>query len=306
VTDIKGFVFNVERFTLHDGPGIRTTVFLKGCPLQCAWCSNPESQLLLPQLAYFQDKCNGCGSCLTLCPHGAITVNDSQKSVNVGFDLCDGCGKCADDCIPQALVMMGESKTASEIAAEVIKDKPFYSRSGGGMTLSGGEPLAQAAFSAEILRLCKNAGIHTAIQTCGYADKADFDLLLPHLDLVIFDLKLMDTTSHQNWTGKPNQLILENLAYLNSKNKEIVLQIPLVPGVNDSVENLTASFQLAKSLASVKGVSLLVYHPLGAIKYARMGRTYELSHLSQPDGQYLKEKSEWAAQFGVPLVQFNG
>jgi pyruvate formate lyase activating enzyme len=306
MTEIKGFVFNVERFTLHDGPGIRTTVFLKGCPLQCAWCSNPESQLLLPQLAYFQDKCNDCGNCLTLCPLGAITQNVSQKSVNVDFALCDGCGKCASNCIPQALVMMGESKTASQIAAEVIKDKPFYSRSGGGVTLSGGEPLAQAAFSAEILRLCKNASIHTAIQTCGYADKADFDLLLPYLDLVIFDLKLMDTASHQKWIGKPNTLILENLAYLNAKNKEIVLQIPLVPGVNDSVKNLTTSFQLAKSLASVTGVSLLVYHPLGAIKYARMGRTYELSHLSQPDGQYLQEKSEWAAQFGVPLVQFNG
>jgi len=306
MANIKGFIFNIERFTLHDGPGIRTTVFLKGCPLKCAWCCNPESQFPFPQLAFFKEKCTACGACIPLCPCGAILSTGVQKPVQVDFSSCDGCGKCVPVCIPQALVIMGEEKTAAEIAAEVARDKPFYSRSGGGVTLSGGEPLAQPQFSAEILRLCSQAGIHTAIQTCGYAERGDIDQLLPFLNLVIFDLKLLDSAAHQTWIGKPNQLILENLKYLDSKKKEIVLQIPLIPGVNDSDENLAGCFELARSLKSVQGVSLLSYHTLGVGKYARIGRIYPLSQLSSPAPQYLEEKSEWAVRFGVPLIKFNG
>jgi pyruvate formate lyase activating enzyme len=306
MSELKGFIFNIERFTLHDGPGIRTTVFLKGCPLNCAWCCNPESQSIAPQLAYFKEKCNACGLCLPLCPQGAISSGGKDQPVIVNFALCDACGKCVPACIPEALVMMGKEKTASEIVDIVIRDLPFYTRSGGGVTLSGGEPLAQPVFSAEILRLCKVAGIQTAIQTCGYAAQADIDKVLPNLDLVIFDLKHMDPAAHQTLTGKSNQLILENLKYFNSQEKEIVIQIPLIPGMNDSEENLTASFQLAKSLSSVSGVSLLAYHALGRSKYARIGRSYEIADLQQPDNNYLKIKSDWAAQFGVPIVCFNG
>ena len=185
MSETKGIIFNIERFTLHDGPGIRTTVFLKGCPLNCAWCCNPESQSIAPQLAYFKEKCTACGRCLPLCPKGAISSGGKDQPVSIDFALCDGCGNCVPACIPNALVMMGEEKTASEIVEIVKRDLPFYLRSGGGVTLSGGEPLAQPVFTAEILRLCKDAGIHTAIQTCGYATQADIDKVLPALDLVI-------------------------------------------------------------------------------------------------------------------------
>ncbi len=306
MSDIKGFIFNIERFTLHDGPGIRTTVFLKGCPLNCEWCCNPESQSIAPQLAYFKEKCTACGRCQPLCPKGAISSGEKDQPVILNFALCDGCGNCAPACIPNALVMMGDEKTASEIVGVVKRDLPFYLRSGGGVTLSGGEPLAQPIFSAEILQLCKVEGIQTAIQTCGYATQADIDKVLPYLDLVIFDLKHMDAAIHQTLTGKSNQLILENLKYINSQKKEIIIQIPLIPGMNDSEENLTASFKLAKSLSYVSGVSLLAYHALGRSKYARIGRRVEISDLQQPDNNYLKIKSDWAAQFGVPIVRFNG
>jgi pyruvate formate lyase activating enzyme len=306
MSETKGIIFNIERFTLHDGPGIRTTVFLKGCPLNCVWCCNPKSQSIAPQLAYFEEKCTACGRCLLLCPRGAISSDGKNQPVSIDFALCDGCGTCVAACIPDALVMMGEEKTAREIVEIVKRDSPFYLRSGGGVTLSGGEPLAQPNFSAEILRLCKDAGIHTAIQTCGYTTQTDIEKVLPYLDLVIFDLKHMDATIHQNLTGKSNQLILENLEYINSQKKEIVLQIPLIPGINDSAENLAASFHLAQTMKYVKGISLLSYHALGQSKYSRIGQNYELLDLRQPDSNYLKVKSEWAAQFGVPIVRFNG
>lgn len=202
--------------------------------------------------------------------------------------------------------MMGEERSATDVAAEVIRDKLFYAHSGGGVTLSGGEPLMQPAFSAEILRICHQAGIHTAIQTCGYAEKEDFDQLIPWLDLVIFDIKVLDANSHLKWTGKNNQRILQNLGYLDALNKEIVIQIPIIPGINDSKENLTACFKLAKNHHSVKGISLLAYHSLGAGKYTRLGRVYELNNMPQMEPQNLQEISSWAEQFGVPLIKFNG
>ena len=202
--------------------------------------------------------------------------------------------------------MMGEERSATDIASEVMRDKPFYTHTGGGVTLSGGEPLAQSLFSAEILRICHQAGIHTAIQTCGYAEKEDIDRLSPWLDLVIYDLKLMANDEHQQWTGKSNRRILENLAYIDSRKLPIVIQIPLIPGLNDSKDNLSAIFELAKSLSSSQGVSLLEYHPLGSGKYARLGRTYGLDQLPVVDANYLQEKSAWAARFGVPLIKFNG
>lgn len=233
-------------------------------------------------------------------------MDEPQKPIRVDFSQCNGCGLCVPACIPQALVMMGEEKSAAYIASEVMRDKPFYNHSGGGVTLSGGEPLAQSMFSAEILRICHQAGIHTAIQTCGYAEKDDIDRLIPWLDLVIFDLKFIDEREHQRWTGKSNQRILENLAYIYSRKLPIVIQVPLIPDVNDTEENLTAIFELAKSLSSLQGVSLVEYHSLGSGKYARLGRTYELARLPETDANYLQQKFTWAASLGVPLIKLNG
>jgi pyruvate formate lyase activating enzyme len=304
--DIKGIVFNIERYTLHDGPGIRTTVFLKGCPLGCLWCSNPESQSGSPEITYFAEKCTGCGRCLPLCPQNAIQQHAPGAPVTILFERCDGCGACVEPCYPEALVLTGQSMTAQQVADVVLRDRRFYQNSGGGVTLSGGEPLAQAAFTAEVLRLCRQQGIHTAIQTSGFAPRSALEHVLPQLDLVIFDLKHLDDAEHQRLTGVSNRLILENLRFLNCQNMRVVVQMPLIPGYNDSQDNLQAVFDLVKSLPSVEGLSLLAYHALGAAKYTRAGRSYSLKDLRTPPKEYLPEKMALAEQHGVKLVRFNG
>lgn len=304
--DITGIVFNIERYTLHDGPGIRTTVFLKGCPLGCLWCSNPESQSGSPEITYFAEKCTGCGRCLPLCPQNAIQQPVPGAPVTILFERCDGCGACVEPCYPEALVLTGQSMTAQQVADVVLRDRRFYQNSGGGVTLSGGEPLAQAAFTAGVLRLCRQQGIHTAIQTSGFAPQSALKQVLPQLDLVIFDLKHLDDAEHQRLTGVSNRLILENLRFLNDQNMRVVVQMPLIPGYNDSQDNLEAVFDLVKSLPAVEGLSLLAYHALGAAKYTRAGRSYQLTDLRTPPKEYLPEKMALAEQHGVKLVSFNG
>ncbi len=304
--EITGIVFNIERYTLHDGPGIRTTVFLKGCPLRCLWCSNPESQTGSPEITYFAEKCTGCGRCLPLCPQNAIQQAAPGAPVTILFERCDGCGACVEQCYPEALVLTGQIMTAQQVVDVVQRDKRFYQNSGGGVTLSGGEPLAQPDFTAGVLRLCRQQGIHTAIQTSGFAPRSALEKVLPHLDLVIFDLKHTQDAEHQRLTGVSNRLILENLHYLNAQKIHVVVQMPLIPGYNDSSENLQAVFDLVKSLPSVEGLSLLAYHALGAAKYSRAGRTYPLQELPTPPGDYLPEKMALAEQHGVKLVRFNG
>ena len=304
--DITGIVFNIERYTLHDGPGIRTTVFLKGCPLGCLWCSNPESQSGSPEITYFAEKCTGCGRCLPLCPQNAIQQHAPGEPVTILFERCDGCGACVEPCYPEALVITGQSMTAQQVVSVVLRDRRFYQNSGGGVTLSGGEPLAQAAFTAGVLRLCRQQSIHTAIQTSGFAPQSALEQVLPQLDLVIFDLKHLDDAEHQRLTGVSNRLILENLRFLNDQNMRVVVQMPLIPGYNDSQDNLEAVFDLVKSLPSVEGLSLLAYHALGAAKYTRAGRSYQLKELRTPPKEYLPEKMALAEQHGVKLVRFNG
>ena len=302
----EGWVLNIERYTLHDGPGIRTTVFLKGCPLRCLWCSNPESQLSRPELVYFDDKCTACGHCLDVCPQDAIIQETPGAPVTILYDRCDGCGECVDYCVYEALTLAGERMTAGEVVEIVARDLPFYQHSQGGLTISGGEPFNQPDFASAILRLAQEKGIRTAIQTSGQAPRSSVEKLLPYLDLVIFDIKHVDSQAHKALTSVPNEQILSNLSYINSTGTPIVLQIPLIPGLNDSVENLDQVAELVGSLESVQGLSVLAYHTLGLTKYRCTGRAYALADLEKASAEYLEEKKAYFRAKGIPLVAFNG
>ncbi len=304
--EIQGFITNIERYSLHDGPGIRSTVFLKGCPLRCLWCCNPESQASFPQLSYIPEKCTACGRCIPVCPYQAIAGSQGDAPVAVDFSRCLHCGDCTQECYPRALLMIGKEMSAREVVEIVGRDLRFYQNSAGGITLSGGEPLFQPEFSSEILRLCRQIGIHTAMQTCGMAPWDSFRLVLPSLDLVIFDLKILDPQKHLQLTGFTNEQILANLKSLDESAAGIVIQIPLIPGINDSDENLDGMFRLAGRLKHLVGVNLLSYHNLGAGQYRRLGYTYPLESLPVPAAGYLLEKIQLAERYGLPITRFNG
>ena len=258
--------------------------------MRCLWCSNPESQSSFPQLSFIPEKCSACGRCIALCRHRAITSSQADGPVAVDFSRCLHCGDCAVACYPGALVMIGKDMSAREVVDILGRDLRFYQNSGGGITLSGGEPLFQPEFSSEILWLCRQMGIHTAVQTCGLASWDAIQLLLPNLDLVIFDLKILDPEKHHRLTGFTNEQILANLQSLDESADRIVIQIPLIPGINDADENLDGMFRLARGMNHLVGVNLLSYHNLGAGQYRRLGYSYQLESQPVPDAGIWPEK----------------
>lgn len=266
---------------VYDGPGIRTVVFLKGCPLRCLWCDNPESQRPSPQLMVFEDKCIGCGRCLEVCPSGAIAATDTEKVI-VDPSRCSASGECVTVCPSEALVMSGRVMTSDQVVDEIRRDEVFYRRSSGGVTLSGGEPAAQPDFSADILKKCREEGFHTAIETSGCASWESMAQVLQHTQLVYLDLKHMNPAEHVKLTGRSNELVLGNavkiLQLAGEGRLDVVARCTCVPGYNDSRENLAETAQfLAKS--KVKRLELLPYHELGVPKYAVIDREYELANL---------------------------
>ncbi len=279
----QGIVFDIQAYSLHDGPGIRTTVFLKGCPLACIWCQNPESQRFQPEVMFYPEKCSGCAQCAPACPERAIGMADGKSHIK--RDLCQGCGKCADVCLNEARRLSGRAWSAEDVVAEVKKDSAFYRRSGGGVTLSGGEPLAQAEFSTAILALCKQAGLHTAIETTGMATWGTLVQVLQHVDLVLYDLKHMDSASHQKCTGVPNDLILENLKRIRKEySVPIVIRVPIVPGYNADLGNIEATARfIAREIGGGTRVNILAYHRLGETKYGRLERDGETA-ITPPTG----------------------
>jgi len=264
----KGYIFNIQRFSIHDGPGIRSTVFLKGCPLRCFWCQNPESQKQAPEIFFNYHDCGLCGECVALCPAGASAI--VQNSVAIDRDKCIGCGQCAAVCPNGARTLVGKLVTAGEVTDEVIRDKNFYKNSGGGVTLSGGEPLFQPEFLLAILAECKNEGLHTALDTTGYASWPTIEKILPFTDLVLFDIKCIDPHKHYQATGKANSLILENAQKI-AKIKPMRVRVPLIPGFNDSQEEIRSIVNFVKLHLSVP-IDLLPYNRLADSKYERMGR----------------------------------
>ncbi len=289
--DVSGWIFNIQRFSVHDGPGIRTTVFLKGCPLRCLWCDNPESQRLEPQIVFWQERCIHCDACLGVCPESALEV-DAEGNRRWLLEQCTLCGRCAEVCFAGALEQIGRRATVQEVLTTVEADRRFYEQSGGGATLSGGEPLGQPLFSRALLQAIHERGIHTAIETSGYGPWSVWLELLPHLDLILYDLKEMDPERHQMMTGVSNRLILANLRRLADTGKEIIVRQPVIPGCNDSPESIHALARFVSSLQTIEEIDLLPYHRFGRAKYDRLGKEYAMGEqpsLEEKDVTHLEE-----------------
>lgn len=268
---MQGSIFDIQTSALHDGPGIRTTVFLKGCPLRCTWCSNPESFSLESTLSWKQESCVDCLSCTKVCESGSLTAPKGKLVVQQ--KLCTGCGKCLEVCPEDALKLFGYRERADEIIRLVARDKAYFYNSGGGITLSGGEAMMQADFCLDLLKESKKQGLHTCMETSGYARQEEFSRMLPHTDLFLFDYKATGVSKHRDLTGQSNELILENLEYLNRCGAKIILRCPLIPGVNDTQEHLQAITRISAKLEQIIEVELLPYHNYGEHKYEQTGRS---------------------------------
>lgn len=294
----KGLIFNVQHYSLHDGDGIRTVVFFKGCPLRCAWCSNPESQSDKQELLYRFARCISCGTCLKTCEKKALRLFDERK-VQIERSLCDGCGKCESLCGTEAITLVGKWMTASELYQEINADRAFYEASKGGVTFSGGEPLMQHEFLKNIVIMCRENGISTVVETCGCVDQKAFEAVADYVDEFYYDVKLMDPQKHKAYTGRSNEWILGNLNYLIKKGKDVFVRIPLLPGVNDGEENLRETGRYLKSIGAVH-VQLLPYHAYGASKYETIGKTYRFeSHT--PDETEMQRACEILESYGIEV-----
>ena len=296
-----GTVFDIQTYSLHDGPGIRTLVFLKGCPLTCVWCQNPESQRRQPELLLYSEKCTGCGQCAPACPDKAIQIIDGKS--RTARTLCTGCGKCSIVCPNEARTLIGRTMSDEEVFREVKKDEIFYRNSGGGVTLSGGEPLAQAEFSTSVLRLCKKAGLHTAIETSGMAEWDTFKQVLEYTDLVLYDLKQIDTLAHQRCTGVPNDLILKNVKRIQKEFAiPVVARIPVVPGYNGDSKNIE---EIAKFIVAELGrdtrVNILAYHRLGETKYERLEKEDRGISITPPSAEQMAGLQKIVQAFGLTV-----
>jgi pyruvate formate lyase activating enzyme len=297
--EARGLIHKIERFSLHDGPGIRTLVVMKGCPLRCLWCSSPYTQNTRPEILYIKSRCLGCGRCISVCPKLAITKAGTGTHVQTDRSRCRGCGRCADVCPARARELTGSYITPEELLKEVDKDAAFYRRSGGGITVGGGEPTAQTRFVGQFLKLCSRRFFHTAMETSAFTSWENLSSLLPHLDLVFIDLKHMDEAKHIEWTGVSNRIILENIKKTAVRNK-LILRIPIIPGYNDSEQNIARSAEFAGELGdNFLHLELLPYHQLGIHKYEELGRNYTIASIELPSDEHILALRNIAASFGI-------
>ncbi|MBI5649326.1 MAG: glycyl-radical enzyme activating protein [Chloroflexi bacterium] len=300
--DTRGVIFNVQHYSIHDGPGIRTTVFLKGCPLHCLWCQNPESQAVRPELFFNAERCQGCAKCVDVCPEHAIEIVDGKSRTNRA--VCKTSGECAQVCPNDARNVMGKYVTAGQVFKQVSADAIFYQRSGGGMTISGGEPLTQPQFAISLLKLCRDAAIHTTIDTCGYATWDSARRVLENVDLVLYDFKHMDPSAHKKLTGVSNELILDNAKKIvRELSLPMFARVPIAPGLNDSLTNLRATAQfIATELGDSVKVHLLPYHRLGEAKYERLEKPSQSISIDPPNDERVFELQKIFESFGLTTI----
>ena len=287
---VPGLIFNIQRFSLQDGPGIRTTVFFKGCPLRCSWCHNPESQVNKPELQVFSDLCLHCGRCAAVCPQGACRL--LREGAAIDRKRCRNCGRCAAECPSGALQLCGRYWTAESLIAEIVRDEPFYRQSGGGLTLSGGEPLLQPDFALELLTAAKERGLHTAVDTSGYAAWPLLAALIPRTDLWLFDMKCMHAARHKAAAGVSNRLILENLRRLGRQSAPIHIRIPLIAGFNDTPDEMRQMAGFLQPLPAVRLVEFSPYHELAGAKYQSLNR---------PKPDFQRPADEWLESLTAPF-----
>jgi len=295
---LTGNIFNIQKYSIHDGPGIRTTIFFKGCPLSCWWCHNPESQSSIPEMIYWGNKCIQCKTCIKCCPHNAIIWENG--SLLTDKEKCTLCGVCVQKCPTIAREIIGKKMTVEEVMEEIEKDSVFYCESGGGVTFSGGEPLMQRDFLEALLKNCHQKKIHTVLDTSGYGEWHFLDRISRFVDLFLYDIKLMDDDLHVKYTGVSNQIILDNLKKLSKKNKNITIRFPVIPGINDGVQNIRDIGEFLTSI-HIDSIELLSYHHIASGKYARLGKVYALEGTRVPNKDKIAEISALLRKYDLAV-----
>jgi len=291
---MQGFVSDFKRMSVHDGPGIRTTVFFKGCPLKCLWCHNPENLTMQPSISLTEKLCIGCGMCVPACSQGVHALENGIHTL--GRHKCTGCGRCVDACLPGALTLYGRTMTAEEAARRLLEDRAFYLSSGGGVTFSGGEPMLQSDFLLEVMRILKAENIHIAVDTCGDVPWQCFETVLPYTDLFLYDIKHLDDAAHLRGTGRGNGQILANLRKLAQRQAAVEIRTPVIPGYNDAPEHLAAVARLLADMPNVTAWRLLPYHSMAKGKYQALGMPYPMPETAMPDNTRMRALQQSLAE----------